>query len=246
MKAPINSAIETISNQGYQLSLDMFSIFKMVFVVVIAALVYHMMRGWMKLLLNTGVIGKTGVYYKFINAFVFIVPTLVFLFGLTNVSQNSLLVSLVFLITFSIVLGYSFVDSAKSLLVSLIIHLRGDLMVGDYLAFGQCEGEIVSMDAFQITLRSPQGVKIHIPTHIIFKNVYKIYPKRGGPSFSITIPLNKISQRDVERLAWLCPFRRENSDVKISLVGNSYQLSMEIISQDCLPQVNQYFERHWQ
>lgn len=246
MKTPIDSAVQVISEKGPEFSIHTFSFFKIGFFIAFSFLIYYLSGKLVRLMLNTGVLGRTSLYYKILKACTFIVPVFFFLIGLVNVSQDSLIISFFFFITFSIVLGYSLIDPAQSLIASVVIGLRENLMVGDYIVMKDFEGEVLSIDTFHITLQSPQGVKTYIPTHHILKTTYEVHSKKEGPSVTMTIPSDKISRRNLERLAHLCPFRKQDSTPKISNFENGYKLSMEIINQNCRLQVNEYFEKHWQ
>ena len=246
MKTPIDSAVQVISEKGPEFSIHTFSFFKIGFTIAFSFFIYYFSRKLVQLMVNTGVFGTSGIYYKIINAGTFVIPVFFFLIGLVNVSQDSLIISLFFFITFSIILGYSLIDPAKSLIASMVISLRENLMVNDYIIMKDFEGEIISIDTFHITLESPQGVKTYIPTHHILKTTYEVHSKKGGPSITITIPSDKISRKNLERLAYLCPFRKQDSTVKISNSKNGYQLFMEITNQECRLQANEYFEKHWQ
>ncbi len=246
MKTPIDSAVQVISEKGPEFSVHTFSFFKIGFIIALSFLIYYVSGKLIRLMLNTGVLGKTGIYYKIINASTFIVPVFLFLIGLINVSQDSLMISMFFFLTFSITLGYSLIDPAKSLIASLVIGLRENLMINDYLIMKDFEGEILSIDTFHITLLSPHGVKTYIPTHHILETAYEVHSKKGGPSITLTVLSGKISRQNLERLAYLCPFRKQDSMVRISNVENNYKLFMEITDQNCRPQINEYFEKHWQ
>ena len=246
MKTPIDSAVKVISEKGPELSIHTFSFFKIGFVIAFSLLIYYLSGKLVRFMLNTGVLGRSGIYYKLINACTFIVPVFFFLIGLASVSQDSPVASLFFFLTFSIILGYSLIDPAQSLIASVVIGLRENLTVNDYLIMKDFEGEVLAIDTFHITLQSPQGVKTYIPTHHIFKTTYEIHSRKGGPSMTLTISSNKISRKNLERLACLCPFRKQDSMVKISDFENEYKLFMEIVNQDCRLQVNEYFEKHWQ
>lgn len=246
MKTPIDSAVQAISEKGPELSIHTFSFFKIGFVIALSFFIYYLSVKLVHLMVNTGVFGRSGIYYKIINACTIMVPVSVFLIGLINVSQDSLIISFFFFITFSIILGYSLIDPAKSLIASIVIGLRENLTVNDYIIMKNFEGEVISIDTFHITLKSSQGVRTYIPTHHILQTTYEVHSKKEGPSINITIPSDKISIQNLERLAYLCPFRKQDSTVKISNSEDGYQLFMEIIDQDCRFQINEYFEKHWQ
>lgn len=229
-----------------ELSLQVVSFLQIAFYLAVATIVYYLTRRLVQIMSNTGALEKRTLYYQIINVSTFILPAFIFLYGLTNVSRDSLFVSLLFFVIFSIVFGFSLVDPAKSLLATLLIAVRGDLKVGDYITFDKNEGEIVAIGAFNIILQSKNGGRSYIPTSQILQNSYEIHAKKGGPSVVLTISAEKLSKKSLERLAHLCPFKRKGSDIRISTLDGNHKLSIEIISRESRPWVSKYFDRHTQ
>ena len=246
MKKSINPAVEMIS-KGPDIYLHSFSFLKVAIIITFSLLCYYLLKKLIRFFVNTGVLGKSHIYYKTSNVLILIVSVLIFLIGLTNVSGESLLLSLFFFVTLAIIVGFSLVDLAKSFLASIILGMKEGLMVGDYVTIKNLEGEVISIDTFFITILSDNGVKNYIPTHLVLKNTFHIQPKKMGPSITLTVPIDKVSGQNLMRLAYLCPFRKKESPVKITKTEkNNNKLFMEMIHQNCKDQVKEYFERHYQ
>ena len=245
MKKSINPAVEMIS-KGPEFYLHSFSFLKVALIIIFSLLIYYLLKKLTQLFVNTGVLGKTHIYYKTSNIFILIISVLIFLIGLTNISGESLLFSLFFFVTLAIIVGFSLVDLARSFWASIILGMRENLTVGDYLTVKNFEGEVISIDTFFITVLSDQEVKIYIPTHMILKNTYQIHPKKAGPSITLTVPCNKISRQNLLRLTYLCPFRKKESQVKITTTEKNHELFMEVINQDYQVQIEEYFKKHYQ
>lgn len=229
-----------------ELSLQVVSFLSIGFYIALAILVYYFTRRLLQLMSNTGALEKRTLYYRIINASTFVLPGFIFLYGLTNVSQDSLFVSLLFFVIFSIVFGFSLVEPAKALFSSLLITIRGDLKVGDYITFEGVEGEITSIGAFNLIVHSKSGARTVIPTQRVMQNTYEVHAKKGGPSVILNISAEKINKQNLTRLAHLCPFKRKGSDIRISTLDGYHKLSIEIINRECRSWVNKYFERHSQ
>ena len=246
MKDSTRAAASSFPIELPELSLQVVSFLQIGFYIALAIIVYYFTRRLMQLMSSTGALEKRTLYYQVINLSTFILPGLIFLYGLTNVSEDSLFVSLLFFVIFSIVFGFSLVEPTKALFASLLIAVRGDLKVGDYITFEGFEGEITAIGAFNLIVHSKTGARTVIPTQRIMQNTYEVHAKKGGPSIVLNVPSDKISKKNLERLAHLCPFKRKGSDIRISTLEGNHKLSIEIINRECRPWVNKYFERHSQ
>lgn len=229
-----------------ELSLQVVSFMQLASFALVAALVYFVLRKLLKTVKNSGAVERRTLFFKGIQASTFIIPVFIFLYGLTNVSQDSLFVSLLLFVVFSIVIGFSLIDPVRSIFASGLIQLRGDLQVGDYIHIGILEGEIQSIGALNIVIHTRSGSRSFIPTHQVLQQSYEIFAKKGGPSITISIPSDKIKKRDVEKLAHLCPYKKRNSEIRLSTQDNVHKLHIEVINRECRSWVNQYFEQHSQ
>ncbi len=229
-----------------ELSMQVVSFLQIGLFIALATLAYYVTRKFLQTMGNTGALEKSTLTYQVLNIATFVLPGLIFLYGLTNVSQDSLFVSLLFFVIFSIVLGYSLIDPMKSILAALMITVRGDLRVGDYITMGDVEGEIAAIGAFNILVLTKNGSRTFIPTNKILNQAYEIHAKKGGPSIMINVPSDKISKRNLERLAHLCAFKRKGSDIRISTMDGQHRLSIEIVNREARPWVQKYFDRHLQ
>jgi small-conductance mechanosensitive channel len=108
------------------------------------------------------------------------------------------------------------------------------------------EGEIQNIGALNIQIQSKSGSRTYLPNHRILNQAFEIHAKKGGPSIVIDIPADKISRRNLEKLAHLCAFKRKGSDIRISSTDNFHKLSIEIINREARPWVQRYFEKHIQ
>lgn len=241
-----NSAVNPLSLDLPQLSLRASSFIQIGFFIALAAMTYYLSRRVLKTMGNTGALEKRTLFYRMMNILTFILPGLIFLYGLTSVSRGSLFVSLLFFVILSIVFGFTLIDPAKSILASMIITLRGDLRVGDYITVGNIEGEISSIGALNILIISKKGSRTFIPTHRVLNQAYEVHAKKGGPSITITVPADKISKRNLERLAHLCTFKRKGSDLRVSTMDGQHKLSLEISNREARPWVQKYFDKHLQ
>ncbi|MCJ8278140.1 MAG: mechanosensitive ion channel family protein [Bdellovibrionales bacterium] len=240
------SVVQQLDFDLPELSLQVVSFMQIASFIMVATLVYLALRKGLSLVKNTGVIEKKTLFFKTVNALTFVIPTFIFLYGLTTVSQDSLFLSLLFFVVFSIVIGFSLVEPVKALLASGLIHLRGDVQVGDYIHIGIVEGEVQTIGAINIVIQTRSGSRSFIPTHQILQQSYEIHAKKGGPSISINIPADKIKKKDVEKLAHLCPYKKKNSDIRLSTQDGIHKLHIEVINRECRPWVNKYFEQHAQ
>jgi small-conductance mechanosensitive channel len=229
-----------------ELSLQVISLLQIGFYLALSTLSYYLARRILLAMGNTGALEKRTLTFQFFNISTFILPALIFLFGLTSVSQDSLFVSLLFFVVFSIVVGFSLVAPSKSILAALLITIRGDLRVGDYITMGDLEGEIANIGAFNILILGKNGSRTFIPTHQLLNEAYEVHAKKGGPSIMVNIPSDKISKRNLERLAHLCAFKRKGSDIRISTMEGQHRLSIEIVNREARPWVQKYFEKHLQ
>ncbi|MEM7646992.1 MAG: mechanosensitive ion channel domain-containing protein [Pseudomonadota bacterium] len=246
MKNSTSSAPNSFSFDLPELSLQVISFLQIGIYVLLALIVYYFSRRLVQVMSNTGALEKRTFYFQFLNVATFVLPGLIFLYGLTSVSQDSLFVSLVFFVIVSIVFGFALVDPARSLFASILINLRGDVRVGDFISINGIEGEIVMIGAFNLRILSKSGARIFVPTHQVLRNPYEIHAKKGGPSIVLSLPADKISKKNLERLAHLCPFKRKGSDIRISTVDTSHKLSIEIVNREARPWVYRYFENHFQ
>ncbi len=229
-----------------ELSLQVISFLQIGFFIAMAILAYYLSRKILVAMGNSGALEKKTLSYQFFNISTFILPGLIFLYGLTSVSQDSLFVSLLFFVIFSIVLGFSLIEPSKSIFAALLITLRGDLRVGDYITMGELEGEIGAIGAFNILIYSKNGSRTYIPTNKVLNQAYEVHAKKGGPSIVINVPAEKISKRNLERLAHLCSFKRKGSDIRISTLEGQHRLSIEIVNREARPWVQKYFDKHLQ
>ncbi len=246
MKDSASSAANDFPMDLPELSLQVVSFLQIGFFVLLASFTYYVMRRFLLAMRSTGALEKKTVFYQIINVSTFLLPGFIFLYGLTNVSQDSLFVSLLFFVIFSIIAGFALVEPSKSILASILITIRGDLKVGDYISFDSIEGEIHAIGAFNILLLSKNGSRTFIPTHQILQRPYEVHAKKGGPSIMISVSADKISKRNLERLAHLCSFKRKGSDIRISTLDGQHKLSIEIVNRESRPWVQKYFERHTQ
>ena len=245
MKDPVSS-VSQLPIQLPELSLQVISFIEIGFYIIIALLLYYFTRRLLMMFGNTGALEKRTLFFQLLNISTFILPGFVFLYGLTSVSEDSLFVSLLFFVIFSIIFGFSLVDPARNLLASLIITVRGDLKVGDYISINKTEGEIYAIGALNVLLINKNGARTFVPTHHILQQAYEVHAKKGGPSIMITIPSDNITKKNLERLAHLCPFKRKGSDVRISTLDGSHKLSLEIVNRESRSWVVKYFDRHTQ
>lgn len=236
------SSANSFSMDLPELSLQVVSFLQIAFYIMLSIFVYFLIRRLILLMGSTGALEKRTLFYQVINISTFVLPGFVFLYGLTTVSQDSLFVSLLFFVIFSIIIGFALVEPSKNLLSSLIISIRGDLRVGDYISFSETEGEIYSIGAFNVLLLSKNGSRTFVPTQKLLQNPYEIHAKKGGPSIMINVSADKISKKNLERLAHLCPFKRKGSDIRISTLDGQHKLSIEIVNRESRSWVNQYFE----
>ena len=225
-----------------ELSLQVISFLQIGFFILLATFAYFIVRRLMMIMGNTGALEKRTLVYQVVNISTFLVPGFIFLYGLTTVSQDSLFVSLLFFVIFSIIIGFALVEPSKNLLASLLITLRGELRVGDYISFDKIEGEINHIGAFNVLLTSKSGSRTFIPTQKLLQNPYEVHAKKAGPSIMINVAAEKMSKRNLERLAHLCPFKRKGSDIRISTLDGQHKLSIEIVNRECRPWVTRYFE----
>ncbi len=246
MKDSTNSVVNSLPIDLPELSLQVVSFLQIGVFLFLAVATYYLARRFLLAFSSTGVLEKRTLYFQFLNISTFVLPGFIFFYGLTFVSQDSLFVSLLFFVIFSIVLGFSLAEPAKSILASIIITIRGDLKVGDYISIGDIEGEIYNIGAFNILVQSKSGSRTYIPTHQVLNRPYEIHAKKGGPSIMINVPADKISKKNLERLAYLCAFKRKGSDIRISTMDGVHKLSIEIINQESRPWVQRYFEKHTQ
>jgi small-conductance mechanosensitive channel len=238
------TSVNQLGMEFPELSIQVVSFFQIGFFVVLAILAYYLSRRFMQILSSSGVIEKRSLTYQVLNISTFVLPGIIFLIGLTRVSQNSLFVSLLFFVIFSIIFGFSLIQPARNILASLFITLRGELRVGDYISLAQVEGEVLSVGAFNVQIQSKSGSKTFIPNYHILQSPFEIHAKKGGPSIMINIPSDKISKKNLERLAHLCPFKRRGSDIRISTIDGNHKLTIEIVNRQCRPWVNKYFSKH--
>lgn len=246
MKESAKSAVDSIGFDLPELSLQVVSFMQIASYGLLALLLYLVLRKVLRTVKNYGVIENTTVFFKVANVLTFAFPGLILVYGITDVSQNSLFLSLLLFVVFSIILGFSLIEPARSAFASSLIHLRGDLQVGDYIHIGITEGEVQNIGVFNIVLLTPSGSRCFIPNHQVMQQSYEIFAKKGGPSISISIPANKLKRRDVEKLAHLCPYKKRNSDIRISTQDGTHKLHMEVIHRDCRSSVTKYFEEHYQ
>lgn len=245
MKDPVNSVNQFPVNFP-ELSLQVISFLQIGFYILLAILIYYLSRRMLMIFGNTGALEKRTLSFQILNISTFILPGFVFLYGLTSVSQDSLFVSLLFFVIFSIIFGFSLVDPSRNLLASLIITVRGDLKVGDYISINKIEGEIYAIGALNVLLINKSGARTFVPTYQILQQPYEVHAKKGGPSIMVNVPADNISKRNLERLAHLCPFKRKGTDVRISTLDGSHKLSLEIVNRESRPWVIKYFDKHTQ
>ncbi len=229
-----------------ELSLQVVSFIQIGFFIAMAVLTYYVTRRVLQTMGNTGALEKRALVYQTLNIATFFLPGLIFLYGLTSVSQDSLFVSLLFFVIFSIVIGFSLVEPAKSILAAMLITIRGDLRVGDYITIDKLEGEISAIGAFNILVLTKNGSRTFLPTHRVLNQPFEIHAKKGGPSIMINLPSEKITKRNLERLAHLCAFKRKGSDIRISTMDGQHRLSIEIVNREARPWVQRYFDKHLQ
>lgn len=246
MKDSANSGISSLLIDLPELSLQVVSFLQIGFFLLFATLTYYVSRRFLLAFSSSGAVEKRTFSFQFLNISTFVLPGFIFLYGLTQVSQDSLFVSLLFFVIFSIVFGFSLVEPTKSVLASLLITIRGDLKPGDYITMGEIEGEIINVGAFNIFVLSKNGSRTFIPTHQILQHPYEIHAKKGGPSITVNIPADKITKRNLERLAHLCAFKRKGSDIRISTDDGIHKLSIEIVNREARSWVNKYFDHHIQ
>lgn len=246
MKDSANSAVSGLPIDLPELSLQVLSFFELGVFVLLATLTYYFTRKLLQAMGNAGAVEKQTLFFRILNLSTFILPVFIFLYGLTSVSKDSLFVSLLFFVIFSIVLGFSLVEPAKSVLAALLVTIRGDIRAGDYITMDKIEGEISSIGAFNILILSKNGSRTFIPTHKFLNQAYEVHAKKGGPSISIGVPSDKISKKDLARLAHLCAFKRKGSDIRISTNDNEHRLSLEIVNRQARNWVQNYFDRHIQ
>ncbi len=227
-----------------ELSLQVASFFQIGFFIVFSGASYFLLRRFFIIMGNSGALEKRTLFYQVLNITTFIVPGVIFLYGLTTVSQNSLFVSLLFFVIFSVIFGFSLIEPARNILSSLFIAMRGELRVGDYMSIGSLEGEVLAIGPFNTQIQSKTGSKTFIPNYHILQSPFEVHSKKGGPSILISIPTDSISRKDLEKLAHLCPFKRRGSDVRITTIDGQHKLTIEIINRECRPWVNKYFAKH--
>lgn len=244
MQDSIDSVAKPLSQALPDLSLQVISFLEIGIYILMAASIYYMARKSLFTIRQTGVLERRTLTYQLLNISTFLIPGFIFLYGLTQVSKDSLFVSLLFFVIFSIVFGFSLVDPVKSILAAILITIRGDLKLGDYISLGETEGEVHSIGAFNILVITKNGSRTFIPTQKILNHPYEIHAKKGGPSILINVPSTKISKRNLEKLAHLCAFKRRGSDVRISTTEGFHKLSIEIVNREARPWVQKYFDKH--
>ncbi|MCB0378049.1 MAG: mechanosensitive ion channel family protein [Bdellovibrionales bacterium] len=229
-----------------ELSLKVASFLEIGTFILIASLVYFLLRKALKMVKNAGLIQVRGPIFKTLNIATIAIPSFIFFYGLTLVSRESLFVSLLFFVIFSIVIGFSLVDPIRALFAASIISLRGDLQVGDYVHLGIIEGRILKIGAFNIVVQTKSGSKTFIPTHQFMQQSYEIHSSKGGPSVTINISDDHLSKSEVELLGQLCPYRRQGSDIRLTTQDGIHKIHLEVINRDARSHIIKYFEVHGQ
>jgi len=230
-----------------QISIQAVSFLQVAFYFGLAGFIYYFSRKSLRILTQSGVLKKSSPLSYSLSVLIFLAPLFIVVFGMTTVSKQSLFISLLFFIVFSAVLTFTLVEPARALFASLLLYLRADFRPGDHVTFESGkEGEVVSVGPLHIILNSKSGSRIVIPAHVAIKESYEIHVKRGGPAIVLSVSANKVSRKNLEKLAHLCPYKRKDSDVRISTINAEHKLSIEIVNRDCRPWVYKYFETHEQ
>ena len=225
------------------LSLDVTFFLEIGFFTALAGLVHHIGRHLIHVMGNTGVFEKRNLMYQLVNAGTLVLPGFIFLYGLTLVSQKSLFISLLFFVVFSVVLAFSLVGPAQSLMAFLLIHLKEELKQGDTIRLKDQQGEVYHIGVFHILIVTQKGARIFIPTHQLSQHSYEIQAKKGGGLIHIHMDAEKISRHKLEQLAHLCPFKRKGSDIRILTSGKEHQLTLELVNQESGGWVQGYFNQ---
>lgn len=247
MREVSNSELRQMTESLPQISIQAVSFLQVAFYFVLAGFIYYFSRKSLRILTQTGVLKKASPLSYGLNVLIFLAPLVIVVFGMTTVSKQSLFVSLLFFIVFSAVLTITLIEPARALFASLLLYLRADFRPGDHVTFASGkEGEVVSVGPLHIILNSKNGSRIVIPAHIAIKESYEIHVKRGGPAIVLSVSANKVSRKNLEKLAHLCPYKRKDSDVRISTINGEHKLSIEIVNRDCRHWVYRYFETHEQ
>lgn len=227
-----------------ELSLQVVSFLQLATFLVLAVLLYFAGRKFISIINNTGLLESTSHLYRSLNIGSIALPVFIFLYGFTIVSKESLFVSLLFFVIISFVIGFSLADPIRSLFSSMVINFKGELNVGDYIHFGDFEGKILAIGIFNVIVETRGGNRSYIPTNQFMKQSFEIRAKRGGPSILVSYPSKEINRDEFELLASLCPYKRENSEVRVLHIDQMYQLQLEVIDQDCRREVITYFNSY--
>jgi small-conductance mechanosensitive channel len=230
-----------------EVSIQAISFLHIAFYFLLASIIYYLSKKSLTLFAQSGALRKGGPLFYLLNTAIFLAPILVIFYGMTTVSKQSLFVGLLFFIVFSTVLALTLIEPAKALFASLLLYMRADFSAGDHVSFSSGkEGEVVSVGPLHIILNSKTGSRIVIPAHLALKDSYEVHVKRGGPAIVVSLSAEHISRPHLEKLAHLCPYKRKDSDVRISTINGEHKLSIEINHRDCRPWVYRYFENHLQ
>ncbi len=78
-----------------------------------------------------------------------------------------------------IALAFAFQDILENFVAGIILQLQRPFTGGDEIVTGDHQGTIVSVDARTITMRTPDGEVVHIPSAEVVKNPILNYSQRG-------------------------------------------------------------------
>ena len=226
------------------LSLQVVSFLKIGIYLGLSGLIWLVLRQIVAISVNAGIVRRKSIIFQILNFSSFILPGLFFLYGLSVISRESLFASVLFFVIFSIVLGFVLVEPARNLFSSLILNLRGDLKAGDYVKTKDTEGEIQNIGAFSILIINKSGSRTYVPNHQFLEMPYEVFAEKGGPTMLVSYPTSKITKKNLIRIAHLCPYKRKGSDVRLSTIDNTHNVTLEVINRECRPWVSQFFDNH--
>jgi|GEM_PF-3734567 len=225
------------------LQLQVFSFFELAAVIAVALAVYYIFRKLLIVCGNLGFLERSSTAYKVVNILSFVLPSLVFLYGFSQVSKNSFFISLLFFVLVSFVGAFALIDPARCLMATMMIHLKGNLREGDFIVVGDAQGKIVQVGPLSLVIVSRGGNKVFLPTYKVLRMPYEVHDRGGGSTISLELS-GHFEKQKIERLAHLCPYKRSNSDVIVTKKNDLNRLKMELHSRDLKPLVEKYFDTY--
>lgn len=240
-----NPSTQHLNLELPKFELQLLSLLEIAILVLVSFLIYSALKKIQKSFLNHPAFEGRKQAYRFFNSLTLTLPSVIFVYGLSILSEDSWLLNFGIFVALTFVFGFSLTGPARSLVAMFVLKLRGDLKVGGFVEIGEHRGRIKQLGPLNLHLLTPSGDQTLIPGAQVLESSVSIGKSRTHPMVIVTLP-GIFSIKAIESLAHLCPYKKEETDITVTLTSEKnievgIEVSHEVTHAEHGKEIEQYF-----